>query len=174
MKAHQNKLNTFLSLLLLILLTTACGSSKKAYTSASQPSRKATTKRVSPQDQVISSARTYIGVPYKWGGTTRAGLDCSGLLVCSFKTANISLPRTSAEQAKYGRLVSIHELQPGDLVFFATGRRRGKITHVGMVTEVRDRKDVRFIHASTKLGVVENNLYSDYYRKNFIKARRPF
>jgi cell wall-associated NlpC family hydrolase len=121
----------------------------------------------------IQEARSFIGTPYRWGGTNRTGLDCSGLLVTAFRRSGIALPRTSVEQSKTGRLVSLHEVTPGDLVFFALqGRRR--ISHVGLVTEVRGKKDVRFIHASSSLGVIESNLFSDYYRKNFVKARRPF
>ena len=99
-------------------------------------------------------------------------MDCSGLLVTAFRHGGIELPRTSAEQSKTGSLVSLHEVTPGDLVFFALRGRR--VSHVGMVTEVRGKKDVRFIHASSSLGVIESNLFSDYYRKNFVKARRPF
>jgi cell wall-associated NlpC family hydrolase len=66
------------------------------------------------------------------------------------------------------------ELKPGDLVFFSKKKGRKKITHVGMVTSVQNRKEIRFIHSSTKLGVVENNLMSNYYQGIFVKARRPF
>ena len=145
------------------------------------PARKATTKlpKKSPvkiKDEralrVIEAARAYTGTPYRWGGTTRAGMDCSGLLVTAFRSCGMNLPRTSAEQGETGRLVSIYQVVPGDLVFFATKGRR--ISHVGMVTEVRGKHDIQFIHASSSLGVVESNLFSDYYRKNFVKARRLF
>ena len=145
------------------------------------PSRKAETKlrKKSPvkiKDEralrVIEAARAYTGTPYRWGGTTRAGMDCSGLLVTAFRSCGIELPRTSAAQSETGRLVSIYQVVPGDLVFFATKGRR--ISHVGMVTEVRGKNDIQFIHASSSLGVVESNLFSNYYRKNFVKARRPF
>lgn len=132
-------------------------------------------KPESKVDQIIAIARSYTGVPYRWGGTTRSGMDCSGLLMTSFNGADLNIPRTTAEQVNLGRGVRLYELQPGDLVFFAAQKGNpNKVTHVGMVTEVRDKHDVRFIHASTKLGVVENNIYTDYYRKIFIKARRPF
>ncbi len=99
-------------------------------------------------------------------------MDCSGLLVTAFRRGGIALPRTSAEQSKTGRLVNLHEVTPGDLVFFAPRGRQ--ISHAGMVTEVRGKKDVRFIHSSSSLGVIESNLFSDYYRRSFVKARRPF
>ena len=142
----------------------SCAAGKKSRTAQQDPT----------VDKVIQTARSFTGVPYKWGGTTRAGMDCSGLLVISFQSAGVDIPRTSAAQSKIGRAVSVHELQPGDLVFFKAGKYKAKITHVGMVTEVRDRKNVRFIHASTKLGVVENNIFSDYYYSIFVKARRLF
>ena len=94
-------------------------------------------------------------------------------MVASFKSADISLPRTAKEQSKSGKGVSKGELKEGDLVFFSAKPGRRKITHAGVVTEVRSKDYVRFIHSSTSLGVVEANLFSDYYRKIFVKARRP-
>jgi cell wall-associated NlpC family hydrolase len=123
-------------------------------------------------DQVISSARSYTGTPYKYGGTTRSGLDCSGLLINSFRAVKIDLPRSSKDQSKVGKPVKLKEVEPGDLVFFATGKRKRRITHVGLVTERRSKKDIKFIHASSSLGVVEANIFADYYRKTFREARR--
>jgi probable lipoprotein NlpC len=124
--------------------------------------------------QVIKTARSYIGTPYRYGGSTRRGMDCSGLLCASFEVANIKLPRTSNEQASYGEEVRLANLSPGDLVFFAERKGSNHISHVGMVTEVRGRNEVKFIHASTSRGVIEDNFYSEYYQKIFVKAVRPF
>lgn len=123
-------------------------------------------------DKVISTARTFVGTPYKYGGTTRSGMDCSGLLLNSFKPINVSLPRSSEAQSKIGKEVKMDELKPGDLIFFATGDKKKKITHVGLVTDVRKKDNVKFIHASSSLGVVETNLYAEYYLKRFRTARR--
>jgi cell wall-associated NlpC family hydrolase len=123
-------------------------------------------------DKVISAARTYIGTPYKYGGTTRSGMDCSGLLLNSFSAVKVNLPRSSEAQSKVGTEIKMSELKAGDLVFFATGNKKKEITHVGLVTVVRSKDDIKFIHASSSLGVVETNLFSEYYQKRFRVARR--
>ncbi len=123
-------------------------------------------------ETVIRTARSYTGTPYKWGGTTRSGMDCSGLLLNSFNAIDYKIPRTSAEQSKTGKKVSKGNLKKGDLVFFATGKKKRKITHVGLVTEVKGKNYVKFIHASSSVGVTESNLASDYYKKRFRYARR--
>lgn len=122
---------------------------------------------------VISTARSYTGTPYRWGGTTRIGMDCSGLLTTSFQSINVQLPRTSEEQSRIGNEVRLKKLREGDLVFFGATKNSREVTHVGMVTEVISDKEVKFIHASTSLGVIENNLFSDHYQRIFIKAVRP-
>lgn len=123
---------------------------------------------------LVRTAKSYIGTPYKYGGITRNGMDCSGLMHTTFKAINKSIPRNSQEQATIGKEISIKELRVGDLVFFGDKRLGKGITHVGMVTSVADIKtNIKFIHASTKLGVIENNLYAEYYFKTFVKAVRP-
>ena len=123
-------------------------------------------------DKVIKVARSYYGTPYRYGGTSRIGMDCSGLLCTSFKAIDVDLPRTSKQQSEFGRPVREREIKEGDLLFFGTGGSR-HINHVGLVTEVKSKEEIIFIHSSTSLGVMEDNLYSDYYRRSFIKAVRP-
>ena len=121
---------------------------------------------------VIEAARSYQGTPYLFGGTTRLGLDCSGLLQLAFGEAGVTIPRSSNEQAIWGEPIKPTELRPGDLLFFGPAPGSSTITHVGMVTVVDD-EGVDFIHASTSLGVVENSLESDYYLSRFVRAVRP-
>ena len=144
--------------LFLILLFSSCGSARKA------KERKI--------DTLIRTARSYTGTPYKWGGTTRSGMDCSGLLINSFNAIDYTIPRTSNEQSKIGKKVKLEDLKKGDLVFFATGKKKRKITHVGLVTNTKGNEKVTFIHSSSSLGVVETNIYSDYYMQRFRYGRR--
>lgn len=151
------------------LLLTIAGVATLFFSCASHKQVNVRDKQV---DKVISTARTFIGTPYRYGGTTRAGMDCSGLLINSFRAIDVSLPRSSEDQSKVGKEVKMNEIEPGDLVFFATGKKKKKVTHVGLVTDVKSKDNVKFIHASSSLGVVETNIFSDYYKKRFRGARR--
>ena len=122
-------------------------------------------------NSVVTASRTYLGTPYLYGGTTSRGIDCSGLILNSYQSIQQPLPRTSKDQSKTGKKVKVQKLRSGDLLFFAMGKRRRKITHVGMVTEIHN-QEVMFIHASSSLGVVEKDLMQDYYLKRLRKARR--
>lgn len=125
----------------------------------------------SPAFTVIQTAKSYRGTPYRYGGTTKAGIDCSALVYHSFYSIGISLPRRSEDQSKLGEKVPLAQVKPGDVLFFATGRKKNEVSHSGIVTEV-EKGDVRFIHSSTSLGVTEDFLSSEYWSKAFLFAKR--
>ena len=121
---------------------------------------------------VIKTARTYTGVPYKWGGTSRSGMDCSGLVCTSYNSVNVSLPRTVVAQKKTGKGVSQNKLKKGDIVIFKIKRKGKDSWHSGIVTDVIGKDKVMFIHASVSRGVMESNLKDNYWIKSYKKARR--
>lgn len=120
-------------------------------------------------NNLLRAAYKYKGTRYRIGGMSQAGIDCSGLMVCTFRELDITLPRTSSEQARVGRRLSKGEITKGDLVFFVT---RGKsISHVGLVTEVNN-GEIKFIHSSTSQGVIVSSLSEAYWSNRFTHASR--
>src|SRR5690606_8424772 len=120
---------------------------------------------------ITSFARNFEGTPYKYGGTTREGMDCSGLVYCSFKQENIPLPRSSRDMAKEGERLSLEEVNIGDLLFFETDKNKKVINHVGLVVQV-DEGHIFFIHSSTSKGVMISSLADNYWFDHFVMARR--
>lgn len=119
---------------------------------------------------IIRTARRFIGVPYKWGGTSPdEGFDCSGLAMVVYRLNGLDLPRTSREQYRSGRLIQKKALKPGDLVFFRTGWRR-RVSHVGIYTGNNS-----FIHAPTHgRSITATPMSNDYFATRFVGARSYF
>ncbi len=118
-------------------------------------------------ERFLMSIINYIGTPYKFGGNTRKGLDCSAFTQLVFLEAfNLELPRSTLQQIKIGLAVPRGDLKFGDLVFFNT-RRRQNPGHVGIYLW-----DDYFVHASTKYGVIISSMGEGYYHKKFVGARR--
>ena len=122
-------------------------------------------------NRLIDYAFAFDGVRYKRGGTTLEGMDCSGLVVTTFDSENISLPRVSRDIALTGNSIDLTQVIKGDLLFFATRRNSRTISHVGIVTAAKE-GFVEFIHASTSSGVIVSNMAEKYWNHAFIKARR--
>ena len=105
------------------------------------------------------------GTPYRWGGETRGGIDCSGLVQVTYRDLfGVNLPRSTAQQVHAGDFVSRDQLQPGDLIFFRTGFDN---RHVGIYMEGE-----RFMHASANGGVMISDLSDPYWRQHYWKAKR--
>lgn len=131
----------------------------------------ASTGALSEKDisQVIETALTYMGTPYKFGGMSTNGLDCSGLVNLAFQSIGRSMPRTSRQLADLGKNIRRERVRKGDLVFFSSNNGN-TINHVGLITRIRPGH--YFIHATTSRGVREDDLNGDYWRERFRKAIR--
>ncbi len=123
-------------------------------------------------DQILDEAQTYLGTPYRYGGMTRRGIDCSAFVLSVFgSAAGITLPRVAAAQSQEGERVEKSELQRGDLLFFSQGK--GRISHVGIVESVSPEGDIKFIHAASSRGVMISTLNTDrYWSPRFRFAKR--
>lgn len=122
------------------------------------------------QKLLLDTAFSYLGTPYKHAGVTRKGMDCSGFVSTTFKAIDVPLSRSSQEMATQGKRIKLKNVRVGDLLFFKT-LRHNRISHVGMVVDVQD-GEVKFIHASSKRGVVISSLSENYYKKAFRMAKR--
>lgn len=120
-----------------------------------------------PHSAVVSQALALIDVPYRFGGSSPAGFDCSGLVRYVFRAAaGLELPRRTEDMSRVGQPVRAAELQPGDLVFFNTFRRA--YSHVAIYVG-----DGRFLHAPARGGRVRIEALDDrYWRSRYDGARR--
>jgi len=114
--------------------------------------------------QIIDTAKGFIGVPYKFGGTTPKGFDCSGFIQYVFDKRKITLPRSADSQYKVGKSIVQKNLQQGDLVFFNTYEKGA--SHCGIYLE-----QGKFIHASSH-GVMISRLDESYWKTRYLGARR--
>ncbi|MCD9583620.1 C40 family peptidase [Tenacibaculum maritimum] len=153
-----------IQLLFILLLTITSCSSSRSIVQVKQ-------KEASIADKIVWTAVSYKGVPYKYAGSNRKGMDCSGLIYTSFKSRNIDLPRTSRQMYEKGYLVRLKEVKRGDLLFFKTTNKRGKVNHVGLVTSIKN-SEIRFIHSTSSKGVIVSSLKESYWKKAFVKAKR--
>jgi cell wall-associated NlpC family hydrolase len=122
-------------------------------------------------ENILETAYSYEGTKYRSGGTTAKGMDCSGLVYTCFLANDITLPRSSFDMAKIGDKLKQQEYQIGDLIFFATGRNN-RISHVGIITEIKDDNEIIFIHSSTQKGVIFSSTKEPYYQKTFVQVNR--
>lgn len=123
--------------------------------------------------EIIDYATKHLGRPYRSGAKGPSAFDCSGFTSYVFKKFDIALSPSSRTQYTQGRKISLDEVRPGDLLFFA-GRRGGKtVGHVGMAVDVNEDGSIKFIHAATSKGITYGKYPDDgYYSKRYIGARR--
>lgn len=107
------------------------------------------------EEIILDYAKTFIGTPYRGGGSSPKGFDCSGYTSYVFKNFDINLPRTADGQYNYGQAVSAADAKPGDLVAFKSG---GHISHVGIYMG-----GGKFIHSSSSKGIIISEVYDSYW-----------
>lgn len=176
--------NKMFILLIASSVAISCGSSKKV-ASKNKSGKKTVAKsenlrsldskfdgKVSKSiNSILKDAEKYIGTPYKFGGNTSSGFDCSGFTVKVFEENDFKLPRRSSDQAESGNKIDIKEVKPGDLLFFATAGG-SRVSHVGIVHDIGGDGEVKFIHASTSKGVIISSLNETYWNKAYLHAQR--
>jgi len=116
-------------------------------------------------NSLLAQYQQWKGVKYRYGGLSKSGIDCSGLVFLTFRDRfEVTLPRSTQHQAEVGTRISITELRPGDLILFKIGFS-GR--HVGIYAG-----EQKFLHASSSRGVIFSSLDSPYWKEHFWQARR--
>ncbi len=145
----------------LLLALSGCGSAPVIPTGVGRPSAQPTLGQ-----RIVAEARELLGTPYRYGGATPRGFDCSGLVYYTHRKVGLAVPRSTREQLARARPVSPSRLQLGDLVFFRLSWR--KVSHVGIYAG-----NNRFIHAPTSGKRVSiASLENDYWEKRLVAAGR--
>lgn len=158
-----------------MFIFSACGTASRLPQRTARPANPKEKANPQPPARILSKSNVksslknayddWKGTPYEFGGISTRGVDCSAFMQIIFdEYLNIDLPRSTNQQIYVGRKVNRSNLQPGDLIFFKTGR---KTLHVGVIVDNR-----RFLHASTSQGVTISSLKSYYWRSRFLTAKR--
>ena len=163
----QYKYISFFTVLLLVLAgMTGCASTSPATHQSPVAAAPIATKSQPSPHRVLAIAVDMLGAPYRYGGTSPRGFDCSGLVYYAFRKAGIHPPRTTLEQYRQSKRVPVSHLQLGDLVFFTISR--GNLSHVGIYVG-----DDRFIHApSSGKSVAYASLHDPFWRGRLVGAGR--
>jgi len=141
-------------------------------TAQSKNPQKIDADTLNPIESLVSFANKHLHIPYRSGGSSKKGFDCSGFVRYCFSKWDVLLPHSSAAQSEKGEIVELPEARPGDLIFFkGHSAKNSRIGHVGIITDVTPGY-VRFIHSAWKGGVRYDLLSADYYQKRFVAIRR--
>jgi len=158
MITQPRRINRSFALAITVLALAACGSN---------PPDRAAGSRVSAGDRAAGVALDQVGEPYRYGGNSPGGFDCSGLVQYSYSRAGYSVPRTTRQLWSAAETVDRHELRAGDLLFFSI---EGKMSHVGLYLG-----EQRFVHApQSGRSVSVESLQAPFYRTAFIRAGRLY
>lgn len=169
MLTTHNKL-LILFYIALLAIVTACSIVKKTPAKTPPPPPNSTTTNFpitkKQHEKLYNACQQWLGVPYKFGGTTKGGIDCSALVSALYKQAYaMQLPRSTSEICVKYPPVKLSDLRTGDLVYFNFESK--KVSHVGLYLNNK-----QFIHASTKKGVIIGSLSDPYNSKYYIGAGR--
>ncbi len=132
---------------------------------ATKPAKPAPPPKPPKGKDIVATAQKYKGVPYKYGGASSKGFDCSGFVMFVYNEHGKKLPRSADKQYETGKAVKPKDLAPGDLVFFTTTEKGA--SHVGIFVG-----DGKFIHASSSKGVIVSALGDIYWKPRYLGARR--
>ena len=162
-------------LLFCLLLLASCSTSKQSTQKRDNKSviyKKESAKASGEAQRIINYASQFKGTPHQLGGTTPRGFDCSGFVQYVYRNFNYHLPRTSSEQSNVGKSINRNQLNPGDLVFFATGKSKSTVSHVGIVVAAYTNGSFQFIHVSSGRGVTEDFSDIPYWNQRYLRGRR--
>jgi cell wall-associated NlpC family hydrolase len=165
----MNELKTYIIVLLFAFFIAGCSSVPENTTTHQPVVSKTDTSSLSDpivtKKQLYQQFKQWKGTPYSDGGLSKKGVDCSGFVYLTYlKKFGLSLSRTTRLQSKSGKEVRKADLRPGDLVFFKTGASQ---RHVGIYLE-----ENKFVHASTKKGVMISRLNDYYWKDRYWLSRR--
>lgn len=170
-----------LFILTLLIVLTACGGKKSVVKERSRNNVDRAEKQTKANHEIhatedivyniINNARRFEGTRYKFGGTTKRGMDCSGLIYVAFQEESIPLPRVSRDMAKTGKRIKLKDVSAGDLLFFKTNKTSRNINHVGLVVDILPNQ-ILFIHSTSSKGVIISSLNEGYWNNAYVEARR--
>jgi cell wall-associated NlpC family hydrolase len=149
------------------IIVSACATTTRFTSKPPSVSSPVSVNPFTKENALRQAAERWLGIPYRYGGNDRRGIDCSGLAVQLYKEVfHVSLPRSAAAQRRLGYAVHPPYLKPGDLLFFRFKKDEG-IEHVGVYLG-----NGEFVHASQTHGVIIESLQNSFYRKHLVVIRR--